>query len=226
MIGFQLYGALHIGWLIIIAFITLISTYYYTVTSPERRKKYRFALPIVLIVLEIIKDFILFLNGTFTLDELPLHLCSVAMFLILWNAIRPTALNKEILYALVLPGALAALLFPSWTEIPVFSYIHFHSFVHHTLLIMYPVWLLVSGELKPNPRELHRVAIFLISLALPIYLFNKAVGTNFMFTNYPAPGSPLVLLEQWLGNPGYLVGFAGLILIVWFFIYLPLEKKK
>lgn len=226
MTAFSLYGAIHIGWLIVIAFITLISASYYTVASPDVRRKYRIALPIVLIVLEIIKQLLFFLHGTFTLQKLPLHLCDIATFLILWHALRPTSLNKEILYAIVLPGSLAALLFPSWNEVAIFSYSHIHGFVQHALLIIYPIWLLLSGELKPNPRELHRVAIFLIGLALPIYLFNKTFDVNFMFTNYPAPGSPLVILEEWLGNPGYLVGFVGLILIVWFFMYLPFDKTN
>ena len=41
---------------------------------------------------------------------------------------HPTKTNAEMLYALVLPGALATLIFPEWTTTPIFSYMYNHSF--------------------------------------------------------------------------------------------------
>ena len=103
---------------------------------------------------------------------------------------------------------------------------HNHSFIIHGLLIAYPIMLLTSGELVPNWRQLHKVAIKLAITVFPIYFFSKHYDLNFMFLNTPSPGSPLVLLKQRLGNPGYLIGFAGMIGEVWFVMYMPISMMK
>ena len=45
-----------------------------------------------------------------------------------------------------------------------------------------------------------------------------------MFVNRPSGGSPLEWLAQWMGNPGYLLGYAGLILLCIFLMDLGYEK--
>lgn len=224
--GFQLYDDIHFAWLLSISIITSILTIYYRQASLSTRLIVRQSLACIIFAMEISKDVYHIIQGTFSLYYLPLHLCSLAVFIVFWHAFRPTKTNAEMLYALVLPGALAALIFPEWTTTLIFSYMHNHSFIIHGLLITYPIMLLTSGELVPDWRQLHKVAIALGITAIPIYFFNKYFDLNFMFLNTPSPGSPLVLLEQWFGNPGYLIGFAGMIVIIWFLMYVPIGIMK
>lgn len=221
--GFQLYDSIHFGWLLSICLVVSILAMFYRKASLSKSLKIRQSLACIILAMEILKDLYHFTHGTFSFYYLPLHLCSLAIFIVFWHAFLPTKTNAEMLYALVFPGALAALIFPEWTTTAIFSYMHNHSFIIHGLLIAYPILLLATGELVPNWRQLHRVAIALAITALPIYFFNKYYDLNFMFLNTPSPGSPLVLLEQWLGNPGYLLGFAGMIVAVWFVMYFPVS---
>lgn len=164
----------------------------------------------------------LLIIGEFDLEVLPFHLCSMAIYLSLLNAYYPGKIKKEILYSLCMPGAAAALLFPSWAGYPMISLVNIQNFLQHALLMIYPIMLFAGGDIRPNYKNLPKCLLFLLIISPPIYIFNKIFDTNFLFINYPSPGSPLVLFEKWFGNPGYILGLLMLILVVWFFLYSPI----
>ena len=62
-------------------------------------------------------------------------------------------------------------------------------------------------------------------VGLIVFRINKIIGTNFMFLNTPSLGSPLVLLENLFGSPGYIFAGICLIFIIWISMYLPWEIK-
>jgi len=128
---------------------------------------------------------------------------------------------REIMYSLSLPGAVAALLFPDWTPYPILNIYSLQGFLGHGALVCYVFALLVSRQLVPDWRGLWRVALFCIIVSCPVYMLNRRLGTNFLFINGGSPGSPLSWLESRMGNPGYLIGYAALILLVWLAIYAP-----
>jgi uncharacterized membrane protein YwaF len=108
---------------------------------------------------------------------------------------------------------------------PVFSYFNLHSFFIHFLMFVFPLLLISAGEMRPRLTDLWRSVIFLVVVLPPIYFLNHALGTNFFFLNLAAPGSPLEPLQA-LGMPGYLFGFAGLVLVFWLILYLPWMIKS
>ena len=67
----------------------------------------------------------------------------------------------------------------------------------------------------------------MLAIAIPVYVFDVLTNTNYLFLNWPSPGSPLELFA-FLGRPGYLLGYIPLIAVVWLFLYLPfiLKQKK
>ena len=139
-------------------------------------------------------------HGNYLFDYLPLHLCSINIFLIAIHAWHPTEMLSNFLYTVCIPGAMAALLFPSWTKLPVLNFMHLHSFTVHILLITYPVMVTVGGDLKPDWRQLPKSLLFTLCLAVPVYGVNLALDTNFMFLMYAEEGNPLLLFEQMFGN--------------------------
>ena len=117
-----------------------------------------------------------------------------------------------------------ALLFPNWTVLPCMNFFHIHSFTIHILLVMYPVILITSGEVKPTIKDMPKCVLLLVGLAIPIYFINLLCDTNFMFLMSPDKGNPLGLFEQYLGS--HLWGFPVLLPIVMFVMYLPLFIAK
>jgi hypothetical integral membrane protein (TIGR02206 family) len=219
--GFTLYGPWHIFWLALTASLCLGLAPLYRRASPKRQRAVGLGMTIAMVVIEVCNDIILLYLGRFSWEYLPLHLCGLAIFVCLAHAIHPSDWAGQTLYCLGLPGALAAMLFPDWTRCPPLQFENLHSFSLHTLLILYPVLQLAAGRIRPRLAHCWKPAVFLICTAVPLYFLNHIWGTNFMFLNWPSPGSPLVLMAQVLGNPGYLAGYALLVIAIVLLLYLP-----
>jgi hypothetical integral membrane protein (TIGR02206 family) len=222
----SLYGRTHLIWLgIIVVFIILLSIFY-TRLKPYQKRQFKKSYALFIIFFELLRQITYLVLGRYELGLLPLHLCGLTELLILLHAFTKNKVIKESLYAMGLIGALMALLFADWLGYPVVHFQSIHSFVTHGLLLGYVVMLLWSQELKPNEKLLPQVFILFFLICFGLYYFNKQYGTNFFFLNYPSPGSPLVIFEEWVGNPGYIGLTVILLLIVWFIMYLPWRLSR
>lgn len=224
-VGFKLYDRLHLTWLVSLLIMIILISISYRRLSTINKDKFKKIMAVIMIGLEIIKDIIIASSGNFGWGHLPLHLCGISLFVILFHAYSKKTFWAEMAYVICLPGALAALLFADWTVYPLMNFMHIHSFIIHAMIILYPILLLVGREYRPNYRYLFRVLGFVSLLALPIYVFNKIFDTNFFFINWPSLGSPLVLFEKWMGNPGYLIPLAILLFVVVMLMYMPFYLK-
>lgn len=227
-LGFKLFGGTHLCWLLAALITFVICCVLYRFLSEKHRRFFLRFVAVLMVVMEILKNIILLITGEWYPDHLPLHLCGINIFVCLWHSIKPNSLNRELLYALGMPGAMAALLFSNWTMLPCMNFFHIHSFVVHILLVMYPLVLLFSHELRPDVKQLPKCLLFLLAAGIPLFFLNKALDTNFMFLNRADTGNPLSLFEAWLGRPCYIIGYIPLISVVWFLMYLPwsMAKKK
>lgn len=175
---------------------------------------------IAVVLCEIVKDIVVASIGEFGVGYLPFHLCGINILLIGFDLIKQTKTVRNFLYYIGIPSAMLALLFPNWTVLPCMNFFHIHSFVVHILLVMYPMLLITSGEVKPTIRTMPKCILLLIGLAIPAYFLNLLFDTNFMFLMSPETGNPLGLFEKYLGS--HLWGFPILLPIVMFVMYLPL----
>ena len=166
------------------------------------------------------------LTGQWNWSYLPLHLCSINVFVCLYNTLFDQNWCKEELYALCIPGAALALLCPSWLDVPSWwTLINLHSVSIHALLVFYPV-LLVVGGYRPSPRRVPQVLAFLFGTALPIYFLNKSLYTNFYFLNNPTANVITCAFTRLLGEPYYILGFLPAIAAALAVMYLPWAAKN
>lgn len=199
-LGWSLFSGYHFLWLgILVAFAAFMSVQYKK-KDPATRAKWRKTMAIVIVLDEVWKMFWLTVGGRYIPDYLPLHLCSINIILIAIHAWKPSKTLDNFLYGICIPGAVAAMLFSTWTSLPTLNFMHLHSFTVHILLIVYPVMLTVGGDIKPDWRQLPKCLLFTLCLAIPIYCINLALDTNFMFLMYAEEGNPLLLFEQLFGN--------------------------
>ena len=77
---------------------------------------------------------------------------------------------------------------------------YLHSFTVHILLAAYPIVLTVGGDIRPDWRKLPASLLLALCMAVPIYGFNLAFDTNFMFLMYAEAGNPLLLFEDLMGH--------------------------
>lgn len=218
---FKEFGMAHLMWLglLLAAGIWLFRH------VPHRRL--RLFLGGTLFLLEATREIWLTAIGHYGIYELPLHLCSMAGLLCGVHALLGHILHRRegargylynalgrVLYSLGLPGAAMALLFPDWVTYPPIHFLTFHAFLFHAGIILYVITALSEKEIRPSLAGVREPIVFLCVVVPCIYAFDRHFHANYFFVNVPSEGSPLVLLAAWLGNPGYLVGYAVLALLV------------
>ncbi len=216
--GFPLFGPGHLAWLGLLVFLCVFLGLKYRGWDERRRARCRRALAALLVLDEFFKYAVALAAGRFRLDFLPLHLCSINIFVIAADAVKPRDVLREVLYAVCLPGAFFAMAFPGWAYLPICNALCIHSFTAHILLFLYP-FLLICGGFRPSFRRFLKTLPFCLAAVAGVYVFNQAFGTNFMFLSYAGEGNPLTWFEARLGNPGYLVGIPLIAALCWALLY-------
>lgn len=223
-VGFSLFDATHITWLAIAAVVITLNCLWFRKMDELARSRWQKTMALLLIANELFKDVMLIIGQRFEPDYLPLHLCSINIFLIALHAWKPSVMLSNFLYTVCIPGAMAALLFPSWTRLPVLNFMHLHSSTIHIQLVMYPMVLATAGVLKPSVKGIPKCLGLLVLLAGLALVANLLLDTNFMFLMEAEPGNPLYVFGQIFGS--HLVGFPILITAVLLVMYVPMELYR
>lgn len=219
-VGFSTFGLTHIVWLLCFAALFVFAIILYRKLSLEKRNIMRITLGVTIVAFEIIKNIVAAAIRDFGIGHLPFHLCGISILLIGFDLIKQTKTVRNFIYYIGIPGAMLALLFPNWTVLPCNNFFHIHSFTIHALIVLYPLLLVTSGEVKPDIKTMPKCVLLLVLMAIPIYFINLIFDTNFMFLMSPDKGNPLELFEKLLGS--HLLGFPILLPIVMFIMYLPM----
>ena len=222
--GFPLFGTVHLATIALMVLSIWLNCIYYRKLDSEKRSLWRKTVGALLLLDELFKLLPMLVTGRFLWDYLPFHLCSINLFLINYHAWHPSKALDNFLYTVCIPGALAAMLFSSWTKLPAWNYKFLHSVSVHILLVMYPVVLFVNKEIVPDWRELPKTLLLLLGLGAIALVLNLLLDTNFMFLMDPETGNPLELFEKLCGN--HLVGFPVLVTAVIGLMHIPLIVSK
>ena len=226
-VGFQTFGLTHILWLLAGLLFFVAACCFYRKLSENKRKLALKALGAYIFLQEMVKNLVLILLGEFGWGHLPFHLCGINILLIAFDTVKQTKTVRSFLYYFAIPGAALALLFPNWTDMPVWNFFHIHSFTIHILLVLYPLLLVTTNQVSTDLKSALKGVALLIAMAIPVYGLNLLWDTNFMFLMHPDSGNPLELFEKLLGS--HLWGFPILLPVVIVLMYLPtllFQKKK
>lgn len=218
--GFQTFDLTHILWLLAGLIICVAACIFYRRLSESKRKTALRVLGAYIFLQEIVKNLVLILLEEFSWGHLPFHLCGINILLIAFDTVKQTKTVRSFLYYFAIPGAALALLFPNWTETPVWNFFHIHSFTIHILLVLYPLLLVTTGQVATDLKSALKGVGLLVAMAIPVYFLNLLWDTNFMFLMEPDSGNPLELFEKLLGS--HLWGFPILLPVVILVMYLPI----
>lgn len=221
--GFGRFTAAHFGFLALCCALGCALCIVYGKAGDRRRCALRYALALAALGTEILRAALLFAAGRYDVGRLPLHLCAMAAYICALHALRGGVLTGQFLYAFCLPGAAAALIFPDWAYYPGAHFMTLAGFLLHTLIVGYILMQVLAGDLRPETRFLPRCLAVMLALAALIYVFDRLTNTNYMFLNWPSPGSPLELFA-FLGR-AYVLGYIPLIIVTWALLYLPFTLK-
>lgn len=218
-IGFDLFGKIHMTWLLGIILVIIIGSAVFLKCGNDRQNRILKTLAVIMLIMEAYKDSVLIVTGNMSVQYLPLHLCGIAIFIEVLFAFFPCAFLGELSCVVCLPGAAAALLFPDWSRYPIINFMNLHGFILHTILVLFPILIMLSGKYMPKIRRIYMPIVFFAAAAPIIYHINVWQETNFMFLNWPSLDSPFEMIYKTYGYKGYLAAFGGTVFIVILIMY-------
>ena len=222
--GFSLFGPRHLATLALFVLTAALCCRTYRRADEKGRARQRKVFAALLLADELFKQAGLQIGGNFDASYLPLHLCSINIFLIAVHAWKRSRTLDNFLYFICIPAATAALLFPTWTSLPAANFMFLHSTSVHILLAVYPMMLFAAGDIRPDAKGLGRSVLLLLALAVPICGVNLLLDTNYMFLMYAPDGNPLAWFRDHCGS--HWIGFPVLLAAAGGIMYLPVLWKR
>ncbi len=218
--GFALFGKTHLIWLVAFVISAIALPLIYRRLNQKLRNVVRIAIASLIILDEIWKWVFLFIGDRYEHSYLPLHLCSINVFLVAYHLFKKSKIVENFLYAFCVPAGIIALLTPSWTALPPANFMHIHSFTIHILLALYPLMLVIGGDIKPDIKMAPKCLILLLCMGIVVLGVNFLCDTNFMFLMRTDDISFLVLFQDIFGAHQW--AFPILLPIVMIIMYLPI----
>ena len=227
-VGYEHFSLPHLSTLMILAALIIFGVLVFRTWAAHRQDRILRTLPFGMIGLELLKDCFLIHGGVFDVGYLPLHLCSLGVFVFLLAGLSRShnwrRIFSEISVTLILPGSVAALLFPDWTMLyPVWNFMNLYGFVWHGMLVLGPLLMLTAGWAVLSFRHIHYDLLFLVCAGLPVYAFDRIFHCNYMFLLRGPAGTPLAWIQDLTGDKYYLAGYGLFAAAVILVIYLSIE---
>jgi hypothetical integral membrane protein (TIGR02206 family) len=217
---FILFGTWHLVGLALIVLANLLLVYFGRRADERGRKFIRWALAAVLVGDEILFHLWNVTTGQWSLQTtLPLHLCSVLVWLSAYMLVTRNGAVYEFAYLLGIAGALQALLTP---DAGPYGFPHFRAFqvlLSHGTIIASAVYMTLVEGFRPTWASVRRVLVGANLYMLVIFAFNLLVGSNYLFIAHkPETASLLDVLPPW---PIYILFIELLGIIFCLLLYLP-----
>jgi hypothetical integral membrane protein (TIGR02206 family) len=222
---FVLFGPDHLA---IIAFFVLFNLSFFwlrRIKSERFRSQFRLILAITLLLFEVAWQTWSITVGKWNIREnLPLHMCSLFLFI---NSIMVITRSKtlyEISYCLGIGSGLQAFLTPDPGPYGLWHFVAVQTIFGHGLLITLTIYMTIVEGFRPKWSSIPKTYLFGVSALLFTYLVNRLLGSNYMFTMHkPGSASLLDLLGPY---PWYLLSMAGAALLIMLVLVAPWEIWK
>ncbi len=225
--GMGLFTVTHFVELLIAAVLIALTAFLFKKCNGVQRNRFLFVMVILLIADELVKQIGSAVLGMWEVGFLPLHICSVNIILAAEYYFTKSKVTAQLMYCLGVPGAIIALVIPTWSKLPVANFMHLHSYTVHILLAIFPILLIINGE-RPDIKYLPKCCLAISLYSVPVYFINIVLKTDFMFLN-GAKGTPFTGLVKAIGKPLYCPLLVLLICGLMALMYLPwviYDKQK
>jgi hypothetical integral membrane protein (TIGR02206 family) len=217
--AFVILGLPHVAALIAVFLLSLALSRFRN-AGETRRRQVRWTLACGLWVAEISWHAWNLAVGTWTVQTmLPLNICSLLIWLSGAMLILKSFRIYEFAYFLGIGGAIQYLATP---DLGIYGFPHFRffqTFLSHGLLLTAPVYMTMVEGFRPTWRSLLRVTAWMNIYMVAVYLFNIAIGSDYLMLNAkPATPSVLDLLPPW---PYYIIYMELIGVVTLLCLYMP-----
>lgn len=222
--AFQLFDSMHLIALGLILLIIISIALARNKLSKKNKENIRDTIAAILILNEITWHLWVYFYSEWTIQKmLPLHICSILVWLSAWMLIKKSYRIYEFAYFLGIGGALQALLTPDAGIYGFPHYRFFQTFISHGFIIIAAIYMTLSEEMRPTWKSLLRVLVFANIYMAIVYGINTLIGSNYLYLNHKPPtASVLDMLPDW---PIYILYMEALGIITSLILYIPFIIK-
>jgi len=221
---FQLFGAGHLIAIAIIIAACLLLLYFRNAWDEDARRRFRYGLAIYLVIVESSWHIWSIYYGLWNVQEnLPLHLCSVFIWLSVIMLIKKNYSIYEMAYFLGIGGAMQAVITP---DAGIYALPHFRAvqtLAAHGGIVLAALYMTWVESFRPTWKSFKTVVIWTNVYMVIVFFINLVLGSNYMFIAHKPEFPTLIdLLSPW---PWYIPELEVLALIICFILYLPFMIK-
>ena len=221
---FELFGPAHLIALAIVVIVNLAIVSYRRRFTPLSWKRLRYVLAAILLINESLWHLWNYTSGQWTIQTmLPLHLCSILVFLSAYMLITRSYAVYEFAYFLGIAGASQALLTP---DAGIYGFPHFRFFqviISHGAIVTAAIGMTFVEGYRPTWKSVGKVVIGGNLYLLAVGLVNTLLDSNYLFIAHkPETASLLDVLGPW---PWYILAMEALALSMTLILYLPFAIK-
>jgi hypothetical integral membrane protein (TIGR02206 family) len=222
--AFALFDSGHLAFLSVIGLTALAFFYFRNAWDAAARRKLRWGLAIAIILAELAWQGWSLYYGKWSIQtNLPLHLCSVFVWLSAYMLIRRSYVVYELAYFLGIGGAMQALLTP---DAGIYGLPHFRAIqtlVGHGLIFLAPIYMTAVEGFRPTLGSFKRVILWTNIYMVFVFGVNLLLGSNYLFIAHkPEFPSLIDLLWPW---PWYIIQLEVIGLAIVSLLYIPFGIK-
>lgn len=188
--------------------------------SDSAKCRFRFALAGTLLALELGRHAWFLAHGQWSVQGmLPLHFCTISVWLSIVALVTLSRAVYEPLYFLGLGGATQALITPSLAPYGFPHVLAFQTYASHTGIVMAALFLTQIEGFRPTPQSLLRLILAVAAYVPVVFALNLAIGSNYLFLA-AKPEFPTAMdwMPAW---PWYIGVLIALALAIALLLYLP-----
>jgi hypothetical integral membrane protein (TIGR02206 family) len=184
------------------------------------RKQFRYGLAGLLVMNQIARHLWMVYHNRWSIQwDLPLHLCSIVVWVSAYMLITKSYQVFELVYFMGIAGAMQALLTP---DAGTYGFGHFYLwqfFIAHGSIIIASAYMAIVEGYSPTWASIKKVFVWGNGYMVVVTVINLIIGSNYLYTLHK-PHVPTLLdyLGPW---PWYILSAEGVALIVCSLLYLP-----
>ena len=221
---FEAFGPKHWAYMLALAFVWVAVVWVgRSFLGVGGRRRMVLGLAVLSLAQELLDDLLRAPRGVWELqDDLPLHLCSLAMLVGVWALLTRRQLIFELAYYWGFAAASQAILTPDNSRWQMGELDVFWNFFSHGVVILNVLWLVFVEGMRCRPGSWLRVFLITNVVLIPIAFINLAIGANYFFICRKPGGTSPFLIGEW---PWYILGFEVLAFAFFWVLSLPMAGK-
>jgi hypothetical integral membrane protein (TIGR02206 family) len=217
---FELFGPAHLVALGVVLLCIYLTIAFRNDFTPRGKARFRYTLAAILVVNELAWHTWNAFTGQWTIQTmLPLHLCSVLVWLSAYMLITRNRFVYEFSYFLGIAGAVQALLTP---DAGIYGFPHFRFFqviISHGAIVLAAIYMTFVEKYRPYWRSVLRIFVYGNLYMLAIGLVNWLIGSNYLFIAHkPETASLMDLMPPW---PVYILWLEVIAIVLCLLLYAP-----